>query len=107
VSIDNPDLLFTPRQIVAAPKSCPGSRSRLYADTEAYNYGVCLVCRDRTKLRATGGPYRSDVGLITHAPGPGLIEACQFHGWRDLTVALDADDNPIAACICKCMERPA
>ena len=99
---DNPDLLFTPH--LNPPKLCPGSTTMWVTET-AWNRGICLVCDEPVKLRASGGPYSSRYGAQRHAPGPRLIEGCEFHAWRELTLARGPDDKPTVACRCKCIER--
>jgi hypothetical protein len=76
VSADNPDLLFTPWALIA-PKVCPGY----------------------------GGWNSGGHGPQSHAPGEGLVSGCEFHGWRYLVKALDAEDRIAVGCRCKTIER--
>lgn len=98
---DRPDLLFSPR--IQPPKLCPGSRTRWYTETAAWNRGVCLACGEPVKLRASGGPYNPCWGAQNHAPGPGLVAGCEFHGWRELVLAT-SHDGPVVVCRCRTKE---
>lgn len=103
---DRPELLFTP-VTHARPRVCPGSHSGFYADGDRYNRGTCLVCAEPVKLRACGGRWYGGAnswGPQLHGPGPGLIEPCEFHGWRELTKATDSNGQAVVACRCKCVE---
>ena len=103
VSADNPDLLFTPWALIA-PKVCPGSHSDLYRDGAAWNRGVCLVCAEPVKLRSYGGWNSGGHGPQRHAPGDGVVSGCEFHGWRYLVKALDAEERIAVGCRCKTIE---
>ena len=103
---ERPDLLFTPR-LLQRPKVCPGSRSTFYAKTDVYNRATCLVCGDIVKMRGYGGWYGGKWGPQFHAPGPGLIEGCEYHGWKELVECLDAQDRRVIACKCKTVARHA
>lgn len=102
---DRPDLLFTP--MIHPPRLCPGSQTGMYTET-AWSRGVCLVCGEPVKLRGFGQWYGGSAhyGAQKHGPGPGLIEPCEFHGWREIVTCLSGDDT-VAACRCKTVEVPA
>ncbi|MER7815616.1 hypothetical protein [Streptomyces sp. NPDC096153] len=78
---DGRRLLYTPRTL-RPPKSCPGSRKRLFEELPGGRAGRCLVCSDVHPLRAMGGPYDSRYAIVQHPPGAGLIGTCPFHAWR-------------------------
>jgi len=74
-------LLFSPR--VASPgKTCPGVGTVL-GDPDRR---LCFVCGESVKFRGMGGPWRSRYCLESHAPGPGLIAPCVWHGWSSLVM---------------------
>lgn len=95
-----PDLVFAPRRL-DPPRRCPGSRrEQMWVPVPGgLDVGRCLACGVLAPIRASGGPYDSRVGLITHAPGPGLVPGCAFHAWDNLG-RRDALDGPVAACGC-------
>ena len=95
---DDSDLLFSPRGLIP-PKICPGTRT-MWCDETAWNRGNCLVCGEHVKIGASGGPYNSHWGMRSHAPGPALINGCEFHGWKQLALTIDRR----VACRCKCVE---
>lgn len=101
VNPDRPDLLYTPRTL-DPPKRCPGSQT-MWVNEKAHNWGLCLVCGDAVKLRGFGTAYGWCYGVQIHSPGPGLIEPCEFHAWKSLTLAR-RDGHPTVACRCKCQE---
>lgn len=76
-------LIFEPRHM-RRPKTCPGSQ---YRDWHHVNFrvGRCWVCGEYMPLRARGGPYNSDVFLVAHEPGIGLVDPCPFHAWDSIT----------------------
>lgn len=90
---NRPEWLFLPRRL-RRPKVCPGSQTRWYTET-AWNRGICLVCGDAVKLRGYGGAYRWDFGAQRHSPGEQLVDPCQFHGWKQLTLRT-------ATVVCRC-----
>ena len=95
---DHPEFIFLPRTL-RRPKVCPSSRTRDYReDPDHWNRGWCLVCGEYVKLRAFGGPWNGGWGAQRHEPGPGLVDPCPFHGWKELT----CDDNGAR---CRCGEK--
>lgn len=74
-------LVFSPRGLTP-PRHCPGSRTDLYALLSGSTTGRCLACSDTHPIRAMGGPYASRTAIVQHDPGPGLIQPCPFHRWR-------------------------
>lgn len=94
---DDADLVFSPLALVP-PRICPATKTVLAKET-AYNRGVCLVCGERVKLGSSGGPYNPHWGIRSHVPGPGLVDGCEFHAWREL---VRTSDDQIA-CRCKCV----
>lgn len=103
-------LVFSPRD-VAPPIACPGGkpyRETLYTQLteDDWRNGRCLVCGYIGKLRAHGGPYRGGVKLESHPPGPDLLPACEFHGWRELIAALDTTGQRIVVCRCQVRMDP-
>ena len=95
---DRPDLIFEP-QGHKPPRTCPGSQTR-WVDLTAHNRGVCLVCAAGVKMRGFGGAYRWDWGAQRHEPGPGLVDPCEFHGWRQLVLTTEST----VVCRCKTQE---
>ena len=96
---DRPDLVFEP-QGHKPPKTCPGSQTR-WVDLREHNRGVCLVCAAGVKMRGFGGAYQWDWGAQKHEPGPGLVDPCEFHGWRQLTLTTDR------TVVCRCKTKEA
>lgn len=102
-----PHWLFEPMRL-DPPKRCPGSHTNLVLEDQGrYNRATCLVCGDVVKMGAHGGPYATRWDARVHESGPGLIEGCPFHAWRELTLARDSDGRAVAACRCQTVERPA
>lgn len=96
----NQNLLFTPRGLTP-PKVCPGStRGDLAASLEG-GESRCLVCGLSVRGWLFGGPYNPSWGLCRHAPGPGLVEPCEFHAWRDLIAVRGVDSERAVACRCQ------
>lgn len=97
---------FSPRYTLDPPALCPGGRpghnaENLYAPIAGtWRVGTCLVCGQVEALRASGGPYRGYVALARHAPGPALVQPCEFHAWLRM-VARDG----VAVCACSTGER--
>lgn len=88
-------LVFNPRHI-DPPKNCPGSRSSvLFVELPGGRAGRCLACSDVHPIRAMGGPYDPRTAITQHPPGPGLVQPCPFHRWRQLV----ARDGQI---LCSC-----
>lgn len=87
-------LVFSPRHI-APPKTCPASRSSLYAGLPGGRVGRCLACGDHQPLRAMGGPYNSRYAIVQHPTGAALVAPCPFHRWRQLEAA-----NGSVRCAC-------
>lgn len=73
---------FAPTSILRTPRTCPGWKTLPLAHDN--RRGVCDVCGDEHPLRGGGGAWTPWYGLQKHAPGPGLILGCEFHGWRSL-----------------------
>jgi hypothetical protein len=97
----DPDWLFTPRGLTP-PRVCPAAKTMwVTEDPTNFRRGTCLACGERVKLGAYGSWYASDWGVRSHAPGPGLIPGCEFHGWRELTIARGLDGKPAVACRCQ------
>lgn len=94
------ELVFAPRRMVP-PARCPGSRSdRLWDPAPGgVNVGLCLACGALAAVRASGGAYNPRTGLVSHAPGPGLVPGCAFHAWDNLE-RLETPDGPVARCCC-------
>lgn len=94
------ELVFSPRRLDPPPR-CPGSRAeRLWEPIpDGLNVGRCLACGLIAAVRASGGPYNTRVGLVVHAPGPGLVPGCPFHGWANLA-RRGSPDGPVARCGC-------
>lgn len=93
--------LFEPRLTDLSPKVCPGSATDLYAeipDPQPWSMRRCLVCSDHVRGRALGSWWNGTWGLTRHAPGPGLIAPCEWHGWKNLTQAN-------GAAMCRCARR--
>ncbi|MEU9703027.1 hypothetical protein [Streptomyces sp. NPDC047981] len=93
----NPDgrqLVFGPREL-QPPKTCPGSRRALYAPLPGGTTARCLICSDIHPVRAMGGPYNPRTAITQHPPGPGLVQPCPFHRWRQPTVT-----NNTVHCTC-------
>lgn len=63
------------------------------------------VCGDVVKMGAHGGPYSTRWDARVHEPGPGLIDGCPFHAWRELVLAHDENGAQVAACRCQTVER--
>lgn len=93
------ELVFSPRRLTP-PAKCPGARSGLWESVPGgLNVAVCLACGVIAAVRASGGPYNPRTGLVTHAPGPGLVPGCPFHAWDNLA-RLETSDGPVARCGC-------
>lgn len=98
---DRPEWLFQPATTQVPPR-CPGSSTLLVAeDQTTWRYATCLVCRDVVRMRASGGPYASRWGAQTHPPGPGLVDPCPFHAWRELVLVKNSTGDTAAACRCQ------
>ncbi|WP_157475779.1 hypothetical protein [Parafrankia sp. EUN1f] len=83
--VENPltvDLAYEP-WMWDTPTLCPGPGRGLYV-AEGFRVGRCLVCQLLAPTRVTGGPYRAQMSLTKHPPGPGLMTPCPFHGWFHL-----------------------
>jgi len=93
------DLLFSPR--VEPPRMCPGSRKEWFREVPNQRVVQCLVCGQYVRTSGGGGPYNPTWGMVAHAPGVDLIEPCEFHGWKQLTIAKSGDED-VVACRCKC-----
>lgn len=86
-------VVFSPRRPTDPPRTCPGSQS-LACEELPYakghgSRGRCLVCGLTIRLRGHGGWLRSGYGMQIHAPGPGLVPGCEWHGWRRLGITAD------------------
>lgn len=80
---DNPldvDLAFEPRGITP-PAWCPGGGHRGPWVALADSVGRCLVCGHLGKLSWRRYPHDGQT-FQPHRPGPDLVEACPFHGWK-------------------------
>jgi hypothetical protein len=99
--------LFQPERLMP-PKRCPGSQTLFVREDQGrYNRATCLVCGEVVKMGARGGPYSSHWDARVHEPGPGLIDGCPFHAWRELTLALTDTGQQVVACRCQTVERGA
>ena len=77
------------------PRMCPAGRSERLTPPGAEGVFSCPVCGETVWGRAVSRWY-SGWAVIRHVAGPGLVEPCRRHGWREL--CLDADGR--AVCVC-------
>lgn len=80
---ERPEWLFTPWTL-ERPDLCPGSRTRFADPRPGTRVTECFTCGSIEPVRACGGPWTPTWQLAAHPPGPGLVEPCDFHGWRGL-----------------------
>lgn len=95
--------IFSPRYM-DPPRTCPGSKSTMFEEMGP-RVGRCLVCGAYEPLRGGGGPYNGWWGLRSHAPGKGIIEGCEFHGWNQIVEASDQGER-VAVCRCRTNAAP-
>lgn len=108
---EHPEWLFSPMRLIP-PRWCPGSRTERLAVELPAAPGIrhparCLVCGVVARMSAGGSWWGGTWGIRQHEPGPELIPGCPWHAWRELVVALNDNNDRVAACRCQTIERKA
>ncbi len=72
-------VVFQPRH-VRRPRTCPGAKRTTWHPVND-RVGRCIVCLDYMPIRGKGGAYNGYAGLVSHPPGPELLDPCPLHAW--------------------------
>jgi hypothetical protein len=75
------------------PRKCPASHDSCWVPQGDCRRFDCPVCGEPVGAR---GSWRDMPRVRAHAPGPGLVDPCRFHGWFHLTFG--PDRSVVCAC---------